>query len=66
MPSLKKIADAAATELVGSSWIGDVLPHGAAEASAPKRSGGKYGFDLTFYRERGHPKMYRVTLEEIH
>lgn len=65
-PSLKKLTEAAATEMLGGFWVDDVLPNVGAEATSPKRSAdGQYSFDLTYHRERGHPKMYRVTIEEI-
>lgn len=64
--SLKKVTEAIATDVVGSWNISDLIPNGMAEASKPKKEGDHYVFDVTYYRQRGHPKTYRLTVEEIH
>lgn len=64
--SLKKVAEAMMDEIIGGWHVEEVIPHGNSEAGPVKKYGDSYRFDVTYFRQRGHPKKYRLTVEEIH
>lgn len=64
--SLKKVTNAMMDEIISGWRVGGIIPHGAAEVGPVKKCGDNYSFDVTYFRRRGHPKRYRLTVEEIH
>lgn len=56
-----------ADELMNKSLdAADVVSQVSAEAGPLNKVGGNYQFETVIHRPRGHPKMYRVTVEEIY
>ena len=64
--SLKKIAETMMDAVTGSWDMDQVIPHGASQAGPVEKDGTNYRFDVTYFRQRGNPKQYRVTIEEIY
>lgn len=64
-PSVKKVAKIIMNECMGFAFD-DIFPSAVQEAGPVESDGKTASFSMEFHRQRGTPKMYRVTVTEIY
>lgn len=64
-PTTKQVAQTILDESMGFAFD-ELFPNSQQEAGPVAGKGKVQSFDMLFYRQRGHPKKYKITVEEIH
>ena len=64
-PTVKKVAEAIMMESLGFGF-NDIFPNANQEAGPVSVDGKTASFPMEFHRRRGAPKMYQITVTEIH
>lgn len=63
-PTVKHVAECLLIESMGFGFD-EVFPRAEQEGGPVKVANGVASFALTFFRRRGAPKRYEITVEEI-